>query len=70
MTEVRQGDKVIAQFEYFMDGQIGSAKYPDGMYRKEDGGKSDDWGFDLVEVEVPDRPENGDNASLSGGSQK
>ncbi|MBO4290300.1 MAG: hypothetical protein J5898_00170 [Lachnospiraceae bacterium] len=29
VTEVRQGDKVIAQFEYFMDGQIASAKYPD-----------------------------------------
>ena len=29
VTEVRQGDKVIAQFEYFMDGQIKSAKYPE-----------------------------------------
>ena len=29
VTEVRQGDKVIAEFEYFMDGQIASAKYPD-----------------------------------------
>jgi len=58
---------VIASVEYFyaQDGTlIGRA------YRRGDGGKSDDWGFDLVEVEVPDRPENGDNASLSGGSQK
>ena len=29
VTEVRQGDKVIAEFDYFMDGQIASAKYPD-----------------------------------------
>ena len=28
-------------------------KYTDGAYRKGDGGKSDDWGFDLVEAEVP-----------------
>ena len=58
---------VIASVEYFyaQDGTlIGRAN------RKGDGGKSDDWGFDLVEAEDPDRPENGDNASLSGGSQK
>jgi len=29
VTEVRQGDKVIAEFDYFMDGQIANAKYPD-----------------------------------------
>ena len=29
VTEVRQGDKVIAEFDYFMDGQIARAKYPD-----------------------------------------
>lgn len=29
VTEVRQGGKVIAEFDYFMDGQIASAKYPD-----------------------------------------
>ena len=29
VTEVRRGDKVIAEFDYFMDGQIASAKYPD-----------------------------------------
>ena len=29
VTEVRHGDKVIAEFDYFMDGQIASAKYPD-----------------------------------------
>ena len=29
VTDVRQGGKIIAQFDYFMDGQIASAKYPD-----------------------------------------
>ena len=48
-------------------------KYTDGEYLKWCGAppkKTDDPGFDLVEAEVPDRPENGDNAGLSGGSQK
>ena len=66
--EFRESGRKVRGIRFYSAGLDG--KYTDGAYRKGDGGKSDDWGFDLVEAEVPDRPENGDNASLSGGSQK
>ena len=68
--EFRESGHMVRGIRFYSAGRDG--KYSDGTCMKSDlgGRKTDDRGFDLVEAEVPDRPENGDNASLSGGSQK
>lgn len=49
--EFRESGRKVRGIRFYSAGLDG--KYTDGAYRKGDGGKSDDWGFDLVEAEVP-----------------
>lgn len=49
--EFRESGRKVRGIRFYSAGLDG--KYTDGTYRKGDGGKSDDWGFDLVEAEVP-----------------
>jgi len=49
--EFFEAGRTVRGIRFYSAGLDG--KYTDGAYRKGDGGKSDDWGFDLVEPEVP-----------------